>query len=223
MHERLGAFAHLPTEARSASGPAAATRPGGLPLTPRLREPSGTPMMPARRSLCSTGVPFLSSGHARGTHFLSQAAAREPPGPYGGGGTLCPPPTPRVSQQLWGPSRSVAAQLSWAQHPAPAPWVSLGTRWAETVPWVEATITAQSTWTLASGGPERRPPNTNPVTPQQPPGSPSLWSPGGARKAHSLNSWPSPARQEVGGRALPSGTRGHSSRRRKRGRAHAPF
>lgn len=91
-------------------------------------------MMPARKSLCSTRVPFLSSGHARGTHFLSQAAAREPPGSYGGGGTLCPLPTPRVSQQLWGPSRSVAAQLSWAQHPDPAPWVSLGTRWAETVP-----------------------------------------------------------------------------------------
>ena len=30
-------------------------------------------------------------------------------------------------------------------------------------------------------------------------------------------------RQEVGGRALPSGTWGHSSRRRKRGRAHTPF
>ena len=63
-----------------------------------------------------------------------------------------------------------------------------------------------------------------PLLPSSRRGSPRLRSPGGARKAHSLNNWPlTGQRQEVGGRALPPGTRGHSSRRRKRGRAHAPF
>ena len=52
--------------------------------------------------------------------------------------------------------------------------VLLGTCRAKTVLWMEATLTAQSTWTLALGVPKGAHQNTNPVTPQQPQGEPQL-------------------------------------------------
>lgn len=121
MRGRLGAFAHLPVEARSASGPAAATRPGGLPLRPQaqvaIRDTGDA--CPQKPLLHQSPIPLLRPRPGRPLPL--SACCPGTPRALWRRGTLCPPPTPRASQQLWGPSRSVAAQLSWAQRPLTPP------------------------------------------------------------------------------------------------------